>query len=55
MAPLMLPEIFSAANQGDPAATHVLQQAAQAMATTITQLCLTIDPEQIIFWWWSWF
>ena len=44
-----VPEIFSAANQGDPAATHVLQQAAQAMATTITQLCLTIDPEQIIF------
>lgn len=44
-----VPEIFDAAAQGDPAAVHVLENAASAMATAIMQLCLIIDPERIVF------
>ncbi|WP_420436528.1 ROK family transcriptional regulator [Candidatus Poriferisocius sp.] len=44
-----VPEIFDAAAQGDPAAVHVLENAASAMATAVMQLCLIIDPERIVF------
>ena len=44
-----VPEIFDAATQGDPAAVHVLENAAAAMASAVTQVCLITDPELIVF------
>ncbi|MCY4164112.1 MAG: ROK family transcriptional regulator [bacterium] len=44
-----VPEILSAAANGDPAAAYALQQSAQAMAYAVAQMHLTIDPERVVF------
>ena len=44
-----VPEIFEAATRGDPAAMHVLGNAAAAMATAVIHVCLITDPERIVF------
>lgn len=44
-----VPEILTAAAQGDPAAGRVLTTAASAMATAVSHLRLIVDPQRVIF------
>lgn len=44
-----VPQIFEAADSGDPAAAAVLDQVAAAMALAVSHLCLIADPTRIVF------
>ena len=44
-----VPQIFAAADSGDPAAAAVLDDVAAAMALAVSHLCLIADPTRIVF------